>query len=81
MSNGMRIDGRSLPLPMQEQVAMAYIKKGKETEKPDRMSKTLIELVDAIKEKYTNVSGAVIHIGHDKISINIIHSDSRRTLK
>lgn len=43
MSNGMRIDGRSLPLSMQEQVAMELLKKGGNNVAKDRLDEALAE--------------------------------------
>ena len=81
MSNGMRIDGRSLPLSMQEQVAMELLKKGGNTVGKDRIDKALAELVAAIMEKYPGAVGASIMIHQGRVEINVEQVDHRKVEK
>ena len=81
MSNGMRIDGRSLPLSMQEQVAMELLKKGGNNVAKDRLDEALAELVAAIMEKYPGAVEAGILIHQGRAEINVEQVEHRKVEK
>lgn len=79
MANGMRIKGeqlREMPLNMQEQVAMAFVKDG-QPEQRDRIDAALAELTAALMEKYPKAVTATITITEGKVRISVALTESR----
>ena len=77
MSNGMRIESsqiRDMPLDMQEQIAMGFIK---EPEKRDRIDNALSELTAALMEKYPEAITATITITKGQVKISVALTESR----
>ena len=77
MSNGMRIESsqlREMPLGMQEQIAMGFIK---DPEKRDRIDNAISELVAALMEKYPEAVTATITITKGQVRISVALTESR----
>lgn len=79
MAKSMRIrheELREMPLNMQEQVAMAFVKDG-QPEKRDRIDAALSELVAALMEKYTKAVTATVTITEGIVRISVCLTESR----
>ena len=77
MSKGMRIESsqiRDMPLDMQEQIAMGFIK---DPEKRDRIDNAISELVAALMEKYPETATATITITKGQVRISVALTESR----
>lgn len=81
MSNGMRIEGRELPLAMQEQVVMELLMKGGNIVEKDRIDDALTELVAAVMEKYPGAVEARVRIYQGRAEINVEQVDHRKVKK